>query len=84
MYSFLPSPERSQPESDQRYSMSGCSAGVFLWEGEHRGEVVISCFSILGEFMYAPHVCHCYNAAIAALTQPPCTELIAVPSLIRV
>lgn len=57
---------------------------VFFWEGEHRGRVMISYVSILGEFMYAPHVCHCYSDPVAALTQPSFTELIALLSLIVV
>lgn len=65
-------------------SMSGCLAGVFFWEGEHRGRVMMSCFFMLGEFMYVPRVCHCYNVPIAVLTQTPFTELTAVSSLIRV
>lgn len=81
---FLPSPECSQPEPKQCYSMSGCSVGVYFWEGENRGRVMISCFSILGDFTCSPHVCHCYSAPIAALTQPPFTELAAVLSLIQV
>lgn len=40
----LPSPECSQPEYEQCYSMSGYSAGVLFWEGEHKGRVMISCF----------------------------------------
>lgn len=64
--------------------MSGCLSGAFFWEGEHRGRAMMSCCSVLGEFMYVPQECHCYNVPIAVLTQPPFTELTAVPSLIRV
>lgn len=65
-------------------SVSGCLAGVFLWEREHRGGVTKSCFSMLGEFMYVPQLCHCYNVPTAVLTQQPFAELTAVPPLIRV
>lgn len=65
-------------------SVSGCLAGVFFWEREHRGGVMKSCFSVLGEFMFVPQLCHCYNVPTAVLTQQPFAELTALPSLIRV
>lgn len=67
---------------------AGAFCSAFLWERDTRGVgfwVVgswSSCFSILGELMLAPRVCHCYKDPIA--TQPPFTEPVLVLSLIKV
>lgn len=55
------------------------SQGVYFLLGGEAQRVMVSCFSMLGEFMCVPQVCHSYN--IAVLTQQPFTELTAVPSL---
>lgn len=58
---FFSHPNAVSQSLKNGYSMSGCLAGVFFWEGEHRGRVMMRWFSMLGEFMYVPQVCNCCN-----------------------